>query len=66
MTVDGVSVSEPVRLRNTSVIRAGALTLQFNLVDAEVKPYRYRELFTWLILAGLTAFQAFLLIILPR
>lgn len=64
--VDGEPVVSPVPLTNGSEITAGALKLRFNLSDSHIRSYRYREIGTWLAVAGILAMQFWLLVVLPK
>lgn len=49
------------RLRNGDVISFGSAKIQFWLAPPPQRGLRFRELFVWILLAGVTAFQIFLI-----
>ena len=54
------------RLRNGDIISFGSAKIQFWLAPASQRGLRLRELFTWLLLAGVTAAQIALIYALVR
>jgi predicted component of type VI protein secretion system len=59
-------LSEPARLDNGSEISAGAMRLRFDLANADVRSYRYRELAIWLAVGSVVLLQVWLLMVLPK
>ena len=49
------------RLRNGDILSFGSAKIQFWLAPAKLRSLRSRELFVWLLLAVVTAFQFFLI-----
>ena len=64
--LDSEVLSEPARLGNGSEISAGAMRLRFDLANAEVRSYRYRELAIWLAVGSVVLLQVWLLLMLPK
>lgn len=51
-----------VRLRHGDMLSFGSVKLQFWLAPAKLRGLRLREAFVWLLLAGITAAQVFILL----